>query len=256
MFRPRSTESANNARRAASRRRAMALATSVAALALGLTACGDDEGTITARPDATTTEAPASTTSTTTTTAAQTTTTAAPQDVVSIWPPSGGTTSYTDPVEAATAFAVDLVGFTDPIVGEFMQGDSRSGEVEIRPEATGPVTTVLVRLDATDRWVVLAAATANVNPSPVTALTPTSVHLTGVSTAFEATVNVRIFDRSGTTPLIESFVMGGANGEMGPFDATVEFPPPTTPDGVVVFTVYSMKDGSVWEAAALPVTFG
>src|SRR5689334_12156148 len=61
-----------------------------------------------------------------------------------VWPPAGGA-RYTEPVAAAKGFATDLLGFVDPVVGVYQAGDSRSGEVEVRPVATGPVTTVVVR---------------------------------------------------------------------------------------------------------------
>lgn len=62
-----------------------------------------------------------------------------------VWPFVSGTTRYTDPVSAARGFAADFVGFTDPVVGDFRQGDSRSGEVPVQAKASAPVTTVLVR---------------------------------------------------------------------------------------------------------------
>ena len=48
-----------------------------------------------------------------------------------IWPWSDTSTRFSDPVEAATNFATDYLGFTDPVVGDFQAGDSRSGEVEV-----------------------------------------------------------------------------------------------------------------------------
>ena len=48
-------------------------------------------------------------------------------------------------MSAARGFATDYVGFTDPIVGEFQQGDARSGEVPVQATVIGPITTVLVR---------------------------------------------------------------------------------------------------------------
>ncbi len=46
---------------------------------------------------------------------------------------------------AVRGFTEDLVGFTDPVYGEYQGGDSRSGEVEVRAAPDGPVTTVFVR---------------------------------------------------------------------------------------------------------------
>ena len=70
---------------------------------------------------------------------------------------------FDDPVAAARAFAVDFVGFVDPVLGEFVQGDSRSGEVEIRPVADGPATTVFVRqLGSDGTWWVIGSATGDI----------------------------------------------------------------------------------------------
>jgi hypothetical protein len=69
---------------------------------------------------------------------------------------------YDDPVEAARSFAVDFVGVTGPVVGEFMQGDARSGEVEVRPMANGPTTAFVAQLGSDGTWWVVGSATANI----------------------------------------------------------------------------------------------
>ena len=40
-----------------------------------------------------------------------------------VWPLPDSETRYTDPVEAARGFAVDFVGFIDPVLGEFLVAD-------------------------------------------------------------------------------------------------------------------------------------
>lgn len=213
-------------------------------------ACGDDD-------EAADTTATPSTTATSTTTT--TTTTEAIDPGRAVWPPSDGSISYDDPVEAASGFATELVGFTDPVVGEFLQGDSRSGEVEVRPRSDGPVTTVFVRqLGSDDDWYVIGAATDGIRPSsPETGDTVTSpVQLSGTSTAFEGTVQVSVRDPGVEEPLGTGFVTGGSMGEMGPFEGTVEFEPGDAVDGAILFATVSMEDGQVWEVAAIPVVFG
>lgn len=50
-----------------------------------------------------------------------------------------------------------------PVLGEFQSGDTRSGEVEARPSANGPITVILVRqLDADDSWFVIGAISAEI----------------------------------------------------------------------------------------------
>jgi hypothetical protein len=142
------------------------------------------------------------------------------------------------------------------VVGELRQGDARSGEVDVRPMADGPVTTVLVRqLGDESRWYVLGSATASIQLDSPAALEQISspVRLRGRSTAFEANVNVEIRQDAEPSTLGAGFVMGGANGEMGPFDGTVAFARPTSELGSIVLRTYSMEDGSTWEASVLRV---
>jgi hypothetical protein len=161
-------------------------------------ACGDDDS---AGPVSTTTSRPSTSlpaTSVPTTTAPASTTTALSTDdrAFAVWPFVDSGTRYDDPVAAATGFAVELVGFDDPGVGPFQEGDSRSGEVEVRALADGGrVTTVLVRqLGPDGSWWVLGSTTANIQvaePVPQSAIDhPLTV--SGQSRAYEATVEVQI----------------------------------------------------------------
>jgi hypothetical protein len=229
-------------------RRLVAIGFAVLALALVASSCGDADD-----------EADSTTTSRPTTTTAPSTTTAIPATGSGVvWPPADGTVTYDDPVSAATGFATGLVGFVDPVVGEFQQGDSRSGEVEVRPRSDGPVTTVLVRQVGTDdSWSVIGAATANIQVTDPATLAEIAspVTLRGTSTAFEGTVGVKIFDRSGGAALAEGFVTGGSMGDLGPFESELAFGPATTVDGSVVFSTTSMEDGRVWEASVIGVQF-
>ena len=78
-------------------------------------------------------------------------TTTTPQAALSIavWPTAASSVRYHDPVAVARAFAINYLHFVNPIVGQFQQGDTHSGEVPIhtavRGPSLGPVTTVIVR---------------------------------------------------------------------------------------------------------------
>lgn len=206
------------------------------------------------------------TTSTTATTAGSTTSTVPPTTVTpttqpvdtstAVWPFATSTTRYSDPVSAARGFAVEYVGFTDPVVGEFRQGDARSGEVPVQAKATGPVTTVLVR-QLGDSWWVLGATTPNIQlTSPAASATISSpVRLQGTSTAFEATVNAEVRADGTTQPVGTGIVMGGANGELGPFDGTITFTRPSTSAGALVLFTRSAEDGSITEATVVRIAF-
>lgn len=176
-----------------------------------------------------------------------------------VWPPADGSVTYTDPVEAATGFAIEFVGFSNPLVGEFQAGDEDSGEVEIRPTATGPITTVLLRqLEGDDSWSVLGAVTDAITPTApaVGSVVQSPVTLQGTSTASEGTVDVAVRSQAKAPPLATGFVTGGSMGQMGPFEGTLEFAKPATPEGAIVFSTSSMEDGRVWEATVVPVRFG
>jgi hypothetical protein len=49
--------------------------------------------------------------------------------------------------------------------------------------------------------------------------------------------------------------MGGSMGEMGPFDGSVTFAPPSAAYGALVFYTVSAENGHVWEASVLRVEF-
>jgi hypothetical protein len=234
---------------------AMAL---VAALVAVLVWPDDGEDAVT---EPTTTETPETTQTETTSPTTRSPTTAAPAPVdtsTAIFPYATGDVRYDDPVAAARGFAVDFAGFTDPVVGEFMQGDARSGEVEVRPLADGPVTTVFVRQLGDDgTWWVLGSATGNITvDSPATGDAITSpVTLTGSALAFEGTVNVEVRQDGARSPIGTGFVTGGGD-VMRPFSGEIAFSAPSAERGALVFMSLSAENGQVWEAATLRVAFG
>jgi len=223
-----------------------------------LAACGSSS-----KPNPTSpTTAPASSAATTTITTQPTTqpssgTSPQPSAAsIAIWPTPASGTHFGDPVVATRSFATEYLHFKGPYVGAFRRGDSRSGEVPVRPVPGGPITTVLVRvLGQGQSWSVIGATTPAVNLTDPAALATISspVRLRGASTAFEATVQVSIRQDDVTKPLVESYVMGGANGTMGPFDATFHYPAPTSPYGAIVLYTISSANGNVREATAIRV---
>lgn len=220
---------------------------------------GDDD-TVT---EPTTTEVPTTVAPTTAPTTAPPTTpsTAAPAPgdaAIAVFPHPSASPRFDDPVAAARAFAVDFVGFTDPLVGEFMQGDARSGEVEVRPKADGPATTVFVRqLGSDDSWWVLGSATSDITlDTPVTGDTITSpVTLTGSALAFEGHVSVEVRRDGAREPIGTGFVTGGGD-VVRPFSGEVAFAAPAGERGALVLLTNSAEDGRVWQAAVIRVAFG
>jgi hypothetical protein len=214
--------------------------------------------TTTTSTSTTTTSTSTTTTSTTTTTAPSTTTAPAGDTATAVWPWVDSDVRYDDPVEAARGFAIDFIGFTDPLIGEFMQGDSRSGEVEVRSIETFAPTIVFVRqLGPDDTWWVLGSATENIVVDAPEALasiaSPLSV--SGQSTAFEGTVEVEIRADGVDEPIFEGFVTGGGFEGLGPFADVFAFPNPGVGSGAIVFQTTSSDDGRIWEAGVIRVSF-
>ena len=219
----------------------------VGALALVAVACGSTTDTTTATTTTSSTEAP--------------TTLVARDTLTAVFPTEAGTVRFQDPVAAATAFATDYAGFVNPVVGPYQAGDARSGEVEVRSTATGPVTTVFVRQLGTDAsWWVLGAATPNITLSEPAwfASISSPVTLKGTSSAYEGTVSTQVREDDNDQPLGEGFVTGGSMG-MGPFDGTLTFTTPTQGYGAVMLFTQSQEGpdaGHTREVGVLRVRFG
>jgi hypothetical protein len=240
------------------------LASASLVASLILVGCGDDgdsssSSTTEAEQTTTTTEA---STSTSTTLADTTTTTAAPvaeQPEAAVWPFVADDLRFDDPAEAARSFVVDYLGFADPVVEPFQQGDSRSGEVPVRPADQGPITTVLVRqVTDDDTWWVIGAVNEHLQvtaPEAMAVVGP-PLAIAGQSTAFEATFTAEVRDDGSIEPLVIEPVMGGSMGEMGPFSAELSFESPNEGGGALVLSTQSMEDGSTWEASVVRISFG
>ncbi len=221
--------------------------------------CSDDEPVDTAG----TTTSPVTTDPTTS--AAPTTTAPAPATPLSrdeaafaLWPDPAGEARFDDPVEAARSFAVDLVGFDDPVLGELREGDARSGEIELQPSDDGPVSTVLVRqLGEDDSWWVIGMLNDDIvvdDPVGQQAVDHPLL-LAGEARAFEGTVEVAVFADGSTEPLGEGFVTGSGGEDLGPFEGEVAFDVPQGGWGTVLFFTTSAEDGSVLVATAVRVGF-
>jgi len=230
---------------------AVILAVVVGALVLA----GDDDDPVATDGTTTTTEE-----TTTTTTTEATTTTEPPFQGVDpdqpVFPDPTTSQRFDDPVAAATAFITDFVGFTHPVVGEFAQGDSRSGEVEVRGFAQGAPTVVLVRQLEDDTWFVIGATTDSIRlASPATGDTITSPQaLTGMAYAFEGTVDVRLYVDGTQEPIAETFVTGRGDGVLGDFEGELEFTNETgATHGVLMLTSEGGPDNAPAAAQVIRV---
>lgn len=175
-----------------------------------------------------------------------------------MWPWAVTGTRFDAPVDAATSFATDFLGFTDPVVGEFQAGDARSGEVEIRPRSEGEVTVVFVRqLTDDDSWWVLGSAAEGIviDEPDALAVVESPLTVSGSARAFEGTVDVQLRADGNGEPIASSFVTGGAGPDLEPFEGSVEFTSPGDLGGALVLRSVSPEDGSVVEASAVRVSY-
>jgi hypothetical protein len=205
--------------------------------ACGSESSGDATTTETTTPAATTPETTAASTTTApstsvTTTAAPATepsTTAAPEIQPAVWPAPD--VVFTTPQAAATDFLANVFG-DGPVLGEFMAGDSRSGEFEVFASVEGApldgVRSVLFvrQLGPDDGWFVLGAASdvATITTPESMATVPAGpVTVEGVGTGFEATIVVSAF-RAGRADdeFDREVTMAGNFGEVLPYSVSLD----------------------------------
>ncbi len=199
-----------------------------------------------------------STTSPTTSTPPATSTSSGDATWMSLFPEPASATRYASPTGVAVAFARHVLKMASPVARAFQQGDTRSGEVPIQANATGPVSTVLVRqLARDDSWWVLGAICGSLQIATPEAFSTVAspLRVSGRSTAFEAVINLALYQDGSSTPLATGTAMGGSMGEMGPFATSLSFSGATSAYGVLVVYTRSAKDGSVLEASAIRVRF-
>jgi hypothetical protein len=205
-------------------------------------ACGDDDGssttslvTSTAVPTtAVSTTIPSSTT-VVASTAVATTTTGVPTSSTTpaaaqpaIWPAAD--VVLTTPEEAASGFVREVLR-VEPVLGEFQQGDARSGEISVlSPGEGGPQSPrgllFLRQLGPADGWFVIGAGSDLASITvPATGDTVPRGPLTveGIGTGFEATLVVRAFAAGDPArEFDQQVVMAGNLGTPLPYSTTLD----------------------------------
>ncbi len=196
--------------------------------------------------------------STTTTPSAAATTSPGSATSTAVWPTTASSTRYQTPEAAAQGFVTDYLRMVNPVIGQFQQGDARSGEVPVQPRATGPVTTVLVReLGSDNSWWVLGAGTAAITlTDPAWNASITSpVMLKGTAMAYEGTVQTQVREDDNSNPLGEGHVTGGSKATAS-FSGSIVFSKASTQYGAIVLYTTSAENGAVVEASVIRVQFG
>lgn len=212
---------------------------------LVLVSCGDDEVAPTSTSAQPTTEVastaapitPPATTQPVDTTPATTEPITAPSTTVApvatqvaVWPDPA--VVFTSPEAAAADFVQQMLG-VPPVLGTFVQGDGRSGEIDVlSPGEGGPGSTsvrsrVLLRqLGPDDGWFVLAAVEPNVainSPAQGDVVPAAPLTVAGEGRGYEATIIVKAMIAGTTTPLVDPVIaMGGSLEVPEPYTATVD----------------------------------
>lgn len=236
---------------------ALLVVAAIAGLVWWLLADDDDEVT-SSSTTAPTSESTTSSTASTTTEAPFAPTLTDEELATVIWPYQDTSQRFSDPSAAVYSFATELLGFTDPVMGEFAAGDARSGEIELRAKEDGPATTVLVRQLGDDSWWVLGAQTPDIvleQPEPGASVS-SPLQVSGRSRAFEGTVDVAVLRDGDTSPIGTGFVTGGATEQLEPFSGEIEFDAGDAEWGALSLTTTSAEDGRVWQATVIRVRLG
>jgi hypothetical protein len=200
---------------------------------------------------------PRTTPSRPTSSASSTTSTSIASDAERIWPDPTTSRRFTEPRGLAHFFAVDALGFREPMTSELVESGPSVGRITVRAHATGPTTVVSVERSAGDRswWVTAATSDAIQLDRPTRgALVASPLRLNGSATAFEGTVAVEIRDAHGGV-IGEGFLTASAGPMRGPFDGAVPFRTSTTPEGLVVLLSRSPQDGGTVAASVQHIRF-
>jgi hypothetical protein len=229
-----------------------------AAVLVGVLALTDEDD-----PEVDTVDTTTSSTESTPTTEETTTTSLVPpaevDPAVPIFPDPATSRRFDSPESAVHNFVTEVVGMSSPMVGPFQQGDSRSGEIEVRAFAdqTDP-TIVLVRQLEDDTWYVLGGNHASIQPAqPEAGATVTSpLALTGQAYAFEGTVAVRVHADGATDPIGTTFVTGRGDGVLGDYEGEVDVDPASAAHGFILYLSEGGEDGAPIAFVAHRLHFG
>jgi hypothetical protein len=196
-----------------------------------LVACGDDDDASPADSTPPATEVVTTTAADVTTTAAEATTTV-PEGLEqpAIWPAAG--VVFATPEEAAADFVTEVLGVPAEL-GEFQQGDSRSGEIEVLSPGEGGAAThvgrgilFLRQLGPDDGWFVIGAGSDEASitvPDTGAEVSAGPLDVEGISHGFEASATVSAILAGDASRVFDSLVIqAGSMEEAGPFAVSLD----------------------------------
>jgi hypothetical protein len=173
---------------------------------------------------------------------AVTSTTAVVPTQIALWPAPD--VVFATPEEAATDFLANALN-PGPVLGEFMAGDQRSGEISVfaADESGAPLgtprSTLLMRmLGPSDGWFVIGAVSdvaIITTPEAGSTVPAGPLTVTGVAQGFEANIGVKAFVVGHADPPLDSTTtMAGNFGVPLPYEVTLDLSAATPGDTVVV----------------------
>lgn len=151
-------------------------------------------------------------------------------DQPAVWPASD--VVLDTPEEAAASFVSGVLG-VEPVLGDFLGGDSRSGEIQVFSPGESEGAELLERgllglriIGPNDGWFVIAASSRGVlieSPETLDRVPAGPVVISGRGRGFEGTVVVTAF-RAGDADdvLDQEIASGGAFGTLEPFRVTLD----------------------------------
>lgn len=220
----------------------------LAALCVAAVACGTTETSNTTVPDSST-SAPSSTVPSSTVPSSTVpsstvppstdtpTTVAPPLEQPAIWPAAG---EYFDlPELAAADFVVRVLG-VPPVLGPFMAGDSRSGEIEVLSPGgslTGRGVLFLRQLGPLGGWFVTGIGNdvaAVASPAQGDTVAAGSLTVQGTGYGFEAAISVSAYVAGNPVPLDTVSTQAGSMESPGAFTVTLDLSGASPGDMVMI----------------------
>lgn len=181
---------------------------------------------------------------------------------LAVWSSSGSESSSPD--GAAVAAIRDLIGVT-PVLGEYMAGDNRSGEIEVfSPSETTPTVRSLLlmrQLGPGDEWSAIGAINSAITidePSSGSVQAAGLLTVSGLARGFEGLVIVTAHRISDTIELIDqTTTIAGSLEESRPFRVELDLSDADEGDviAIVVRGGVGLEDDP-GEFSAIPIRIG
>lgn len=186
-------------------------------------------------------------------------------DQPAIWPASN--VVLATPEEAAASFVTNVLG-VEPVLGDFMGGDSRSGEIQVfspgEVEGADLVERGLLALriiGPNDGWFVIAAGSQGVSiqsPETLDRVAAGPLEVTGEGRGFEGTLVVAAFRAGDAADVLDEVITRGGPFELlEPYTVTLDLSDGVSGETIVLIVRGDTGlDGDPGDFASIPVVVG